>query len=213
MLENCNNGGLTTASLSGKPALPNDRRQHARHVSVLRVAKINTPRSEELCLVRNISGKGMMVHVYSDLCVGDPVSTEFNSGKPIAGRIIWHREGMIGIEFDESLDPDSILSGTNSVPAAPHPRPPRVGLELHGRIRVGSRYQTVTLCNISQGGANIRPSEPDTVLEKVVLMVNGLPPIAGSVRWQDEEHAGIEFDIPVSFEVLARWVPSVRRQG
>jgi hypothetical protein len=211
MLENGDKGELKTGFLSDTPAPSDDRRLHARHVTVLRVAKINTQQSEELCLVRNISASGMMVHVYSDLSVGDPVSTELNSGKPIPGKIVWHREGMIGIEFDESVNPDRVLSGHDFAPTASHPRPPRVGLELRGRIRTGSRYQAVTLCNISQGGANIRPSEPDAVLEKVILMVNGLPPIAGSVRWQDQEHAGIEFDIPVSFEVLARWVPSVRR--
>ncbi len=211
MLDNCNNGALTTGSLSGAPPPPDDRRQHTRHVTVLRVAKINTPQSEELCLVRNISASGMMVHIYSDLSIGDPVSTELNSGKPISGKVAWHREGMIGIEFDECVNPDRVLSGQDFAPATAHPRPPRVCLDLRGRIRVGSRYQAVTVCNISQGGANIKPSEPDAVLEKVVLMVNGLPPIAGSVRWQDEEHAGIEFDIPVSFEVLARWVPSLRR--
>jgi len=211
MLDTGDNMALTTATLSEAPALPDDRRRHARHVTVLRVAKINTPQSEELCLVRNISGKGMMVHVYSDLPVGERVTTEINSGKPIPGKVVWHREGMIGIEFDEYVDPDRVLTGSDAGPRAPHPRPPRVGVELNGRIRVGTRYQTVTLCNISQGGANIRPSEPDSVLEKVVLMVNGLPPIAGSVRWQDQQNAGIEFDVPVSFEVLARWVPSVRR--
>ena len=211
MLENCDKGELKTGFLSGTPANADDRRQHMRHVTVLRVAKINTEQSEELCLVRNISASGMMVHVYSDLSVGDSVSTELNSGKPISGKVAWHREGMIGIEFDQKVNPDRVLSGHDFAPATAHPRPPRVGLDLRGRIRVGSRYQAVTLCNISQGGANIRPSEPDAVLEKVILMDNGLPPIAGSVRWQDQEYAGIEFDIPVSFEVLARWVPSVRR--
>ena len=211
MLENCNKGELKTGFLPGTPPPDDDRRHHARHVTVLRVAKINTPQSEELCLVRNISASGMMVHVYSNLSVGDTVSTELNSGKPISGKIAWHREGMIGIEFDETVNPDRVLAGQDFAPTTAHPRPPRVGLDLRGRIRVGSRYQAVTLCNISQGGANIRPSEPDSVLDKVVLLVNGLPPIAGSVRWQDQEHAGIEFDIPVSFDVLARWVPSIRR--
>jgi hypothetical protein len=31
------------------------------------------------------------------------------------------------------------------------------------------------------------------------------------VRWQDQDHAGIKFDVPLSFDVLAKWVPTLRR--
>ena len=49
--------------------------------------------------------------------------------------------------------------------------------------------------------------------QKLILMLNGLPPIAGSVRWCDQDHAGIAFDNPIAFETLARWVPTVQAQG
>jgi hypothetical protein len=64
--------------------------------------------------------------------------------------------------------------------------------------------------NISQAGGRVSPGEPLEVGQKTVLMVNGLSPIAGCVRWCDQNHAGIAFDTPIPFEALARWVPTVQ---
>ena len=200
---------LTNEPLSGvPPASAANRRNQERHVTVLRVAKLSTPRSEEFCLVRNISAGGMMAHIYSELEIGDPVRAEI-SGQPISGKILWRREGVAGIGFDESVNPSSILTGVDRPPIPQ--RAPRVGIEVRARIRIGAQYRFVTLCNISQGGASISPPEPGELGEKLVLMANGLPPISGVVRWQDQEHAGIKFDVPLSFDVLAKWVPTLRR--
>jgi len=202
-----NQDELTNEPLAGVP--PADRRNQERHVTVLRVAKLSTPRSEEFCLVRNISAGGMMAHIYSELEIGDTVHAEISSGQPISGKILWRREGVAGIGFDESVDPSSILSGVDRPPTPQ--RAPRVGIEVRARIRVGAQYRSVTVCNISQGGASISPPEPGELGEKLILMANGLPPIAGVVRWQDQENAGIKFDVPLSFDVLAKWVPTLRR--
>ena len=198
---------LTTEPLHGVPSAPSDRRNQQRYVTVLRVAKLTTPHSEEFCLVRNISAGGMMAHIYSELEVGDPVRAEISSGQPISGKILWRREGVAGIGFDERVDPAGILTGENLAPQ----RAPRVGIEVRARIRVGAQYRFVTLCNISQGGASISPPEPGELGQKLILMANGLPPIAGVVRWQDQGHAGIKFDVPLSFDLLAKWVPTLRR--
>jgi hypothetical protein len=199
---------LTTEPLSGVPSPLSDRRNQQRYVTVLRVAKLTTPHSEEFCLVRNISAGGMMAHIYSELEVGDSVQAEISSGQPISGKILWRREGVAGIGFDERVDPASILTGEHRAPVPQ--RAPRVGIEVRARIRVGAQYRFVTLCNISQGGASISPPEPGELGQKLILMANGLPPIAGVVRWQDQEHAGIKFDVPLSFDLLAKWVPTLR---
>jgi len=199
---------LTTEPLYGVPA-PTDRRNQQRYVTVLRVAKLTTPHSEEFCLVRNISAGGMMAHIYSELEVGDPVRAEISSGQPISGKILWRREGVAGIGFDEKVNPASILAGESRAPVPQ--RAPRVGIEVRAKIRVGAHYRSVTLCNISQGGASISPPEPGELGQKLILMANGLPPIAGVVRWQDQGHAGIKFDAPLSFELLAKWVPAQRQ--
>jgi hypothetical protein len=213
MLDHFKDGELTTISLTDSCPQPPDRRQQARHVTVLRVAKITTRHSEQLCLVRNISAGGLMAHIYSDLSVGDPVITEFKSGHAIGGRVLWRRDGLAGIQFNERVNAAHILAGDDYAPTLRQQRAPRVGLNAAARIRIGIQYRNVSLCNISQGGASIRPGQVGDTGQKLVLIVDGLPPIAGTIRWHDCDQAGIEFDIPIPFDVLAQWVPMAHRQS
>lgn len=199
-------------NLSGA-STPVDRRRNARHVTVLRVAKLRTDYGEELCLVRNISSTGLMAHIYSTLEVGDPITAEFKSGQSVPGKIAWRREGMIGVQFNRRVDAAAILSNDDRPPAEEqYSRPPRVKMEVRARMRIGARYSMVTLIEISQGGANIRTCEAREMDERVVLLVNGLPPIEGSVRWQEGENVGIAFDVPVRLDALASWVATTQRR-
>lgn len=204
MLDHHDDGDLTTISFSDSPSPP-EQREDLRRVKVLRVARLQTPRGEELCLVRNISSSGLMAHIYSELNVEEPVTAEFKSGQPVAGRVQWRRDGLAGIVFDEPVSAEELLAARDER----QPRAPRVDIDVKARIRVGVRYHVVALCNISQGGGRISPSEVLEVGQKLILMVSGLSPIAGSVRWLDKEHAGIAFDTPIPFETLARWVPTM----
>ena len=214
MLDHFDDGELTTISFSNSPPLPPERRQNLRHVTVLRVAKLQTPRSEELCLVRNISTGGLMAHIYSELNIGEPVTAEFKSGQAVSGRVLWRRDGLAGIEFNEPVNAAEILADSQDYsPSSQQPRAPRVVIDVKARLRVGARYHAVTLCNISQSGGRVSPGEPLEAGQKVILMLNGLPPIAGSVRWSNTEHAGLAFDNPIAFEVLARWVPTMQAQA
>jgi len=207
---------LTTISLSDAPPSQLDRRVQDRQVAVLRVAKLRTPLGEELCRVRNISSGGLMAHVYSSLNVGDAVTAEFKSGHPISGKIVWRRAGLAGMAFDEAVNAAAVLSGDDFAPAL-QPRAPRLGIKLRARIRVGANYRAVTLCDISQGGAKIAPSVTSETGQKVVLMVAGLPAVAGIVRWHDDEQtgrnqAGIQFDIALPFDTLAQWAATVQHR-
>lgn len=214
MLDHFENGELTTISFSGTPPSPPERRDTLRHVTVLRVAKLLTPRNEELCLVRNISAGGLMAHIYSELNIGEPVSAEFKSGQAVSGRVLWRRDGLAGIQFDEPVNAAEVLADNqDDSPSSQQARAPRVGIDVRARLRVGARYHAVTMCNISQGGGRVSPGASLEAGQKIILTVNGLPPIAGSVRWCDEDHAGIAFDTPIAFEALARWVPAMQAQA
>ncbi|MGY4398060.1 hypothetical protein ACVWZA_003262 [Sphingomonas sp. UYAg733] len=213
MLEDDQDYRSAVIAPSGEQVRLPERRRDPRQVTVLRVAKLQSAAGEELCLVRNISCGGLMAHVYSVLATGDIVTVEFKSGHAISGHILWHRNGLAGVEFHEKVDPTSVLSGDELSPQPAQQRAPRVELELSGRIRVGAHYHAATLLNISQGGAKIRVAEAFELAEKLVLTVNGLPPIAASVRWSDNGQAGIAFDVPVPFDVLAHWLPMMQRQA
>ncbi len=135
MLDHFDDDELTTISFSNSPPLPPERRKNLRHVTVLRVAKLQTPRSEELCLVRNISAGGLMAHIYSELNIGEPVTAEFKSGQAVSGRVLWRRDGLAGIQFNEPVNAAKILADNHDYsPSAQQPRAPRVGIDVKARI-------------------------------------------------------------------------------
>jgi hypothetical protein len=211
MLEDLTEQDLKTIAVSGPPIEPHvERRRHARQVTVLRVAKLYTPAGEELCLVRNISAGGMMAHLYSDLAINTVVTVEFKSGWVVPARVLWRRDDLGGMRFNQPVDCDDLLSGATTMPFHHRARAPRINLEVRARIRVDADYHSVTLHNIAQGGANIACSAALTLGDGLVLMVPGLVPLTGTVCWQRDGHAGITFDNPVSLEVLGRWVTMMR---
>lgn len=213
MLDSFDGTDPATISFASEPLALPERRQASRHVTVMRVAKLHTPHGQEFCLVRNISAGGLMAHIYSELLIGDPVVVEFRSGQTIAAKVLWRREGAAGLRFDVDIDAAAVLAGRVDSIARPLPaRAPRVWVEAEGRIRSGQLHRHVTLCDISQGGARIRMVGPEAIEEKIVLMVTGLSPITGEVRWRDADHAGIAFDTPIPFDTLARWVPAIQRR-
>jgi len=212
VVEQFEKGELTSVSLSDD-APASERRTTARHVTVLRVAKLITPHGEELCLVRDISTGGLMAHIYSELKVGDPVTAEFKSGHVAPGTISWRRDGQAGITFDGPVDAERILSGDDAAPNSFQARSPRLGIKLRARVRVGAFYRAATLCDISQGGAKIQPPDLGEIGQAVVLAVTGLPAVAGVVRWRDADYAGIQFDIALPFKVLAEWAATVQHRA
>jgi len=199
---------------SNAAAIDAERRHGARHIAVMRVAKLHTRHGEELCLVRNISSGGLMANIWSDLALGDPLTAEFKSGHRASGRVVWRRENRVGMQFDEDADVATVLGGDEDPAPGFHPRAPRINITARGRLRCGARYYAIDLRDISQGGARITSADPQ-VWEKIdgpiVLSVTGLPPIEGTARWHDASNAGLAFNTPIPLDMIARWIAQARR--
>jgi hypothetical protein len=179
-------------------------------MTVLRVARLDTRRGQELCLVRNISSGGLMANIYSDLAVGDRVVVEFKAEDRFAGRVVWRRDNQAGVQFDETADVSALLNAEESGEGL-RARSPRIDVGQPARLRNGARYHAVTLTNISQGGAGITSEDELEAGAQVVLTVHDLPPVPGVVRWYADGHAGIIFDERLRLDLLANWVVSVQR--
>ena len=206
------------AALGGRPvplSASAERREGARHIAVMRIAKLHSARGEELCLVRNISTGGLMAHIWSGLVMGDRVAAEFKSGQIVEGRIVWRRENRIGVQFDAEIDVPVVLGGDEDPAPGFQPRAPRVTVGIKGRLRCGALYYAVDVNNISQGGVQIACPDPslDERIERgsVVLTIAGLPPLQGNARWHGKGLAGIAFNNAMPLETLAKWI--VEQQG
>jgi hypothetical protein len=196
--------GSTTVSLSLAVPRPPERRTDERVAPTLRVAKMSGGVGEQLIRIRNLSAGGLMADCSHCPPVGDEVQVEFN-GQSISSTVVWIRDGLIGLKFDQSLDLGELLAGRKPRHGF-RPRPPRLEVGCTGSVKLGKLYYKVDVHDISLGGMKVAPIDEYCIGEKVVVVVESLRPIKGEVRWYSERRAGVVFDHELSFEELAEWV-------
>lgn len=194
----------TTFSLTTAVPRPVERRTGERLTPLLRVANLVTDDGERLVRVRNVSAGGLMAEISDAVEVGSHVSIELSSQK-IPSSVVWVREGMIGLKFDQSVDLGELLAGRKARHGF-RPRPPRLEVACKGSVRVGRTYYTVDVHDISLGGIKVEPIDEYCVGKDVVVIVESLRPIKGEVRWYSDRRAGIVFKKPLEFGELAEWV-------
>jgi len=194
----------TTFTLSTAVPRPPERRTDERLTPILRIAKIKSEAGEQLIRVRNVSAGGLMAEANHMPEVGETVSVELSS-QMIPSTVVWIREGLIGLKFDQNLDLGELLAGRKQRHGF-RTRPPRLEVNCKASVRVGKVYYTVDVWDISLGGMKVEPIEERCLDKKVIVVVESLRPIKGEVRWYSDRMAGIVFDKPLEFEELAEWV-------
>jgi hypothetical protein len=195
----------TTVSLSTAVPRPTERRSDERLSSMLRVGKlIDAGGHQQLIKVKNLSAGGIMAIVTKLPQVGEQVAVELSS-ESIPATVVWTREDMAGLKFDQSVDLGELLAGRKPRHGF-RPRPPRLQIPCKASVRVGKTYYTVDVHDISLAGIKVEPIEEYCVGKKVVVVVESLRPTKGEVRWYSDRRAGIVFDTPLEFEELSEWV-------
>lgn len=196
----------TVFSFSQQAPLPPERRRDRRHLKILRVGTLIAGTRTELCLIRNISAGGLMAHVYSTLALGERVSISLKSSHLLHGEVVWLREGNAGIQFDQPIDVEEMLSNPALLENGWLPRMPRVEVDWLATVRSGARTCWVSLRDISQGGVKLESDEPLEVGSDVVLTIDKFRSVRGVVRWWEEGVGGIAFNEIIPFHELMRWL-------
>ncbi|HEX4800995.1 MAG: PilZ domain-containing protein [Myxococcales bacterium] len=195
----------TTVSLSTAVPRPAERREEERVSAMLRVGKlISASGDQQLIKIKNMSAGGLMAIVNPVPRVDDRVSIELSSQK-IPATVVWTRDDVVGLKFDQNVDLGELLAGRKPRLGF-RPRPPRLEIACKASVRLGKIYYTVDVHDISLGGMKVEPIEEYCVGKKVVVVVESLRPIKGEVRWYSDRKAGIVFEKPLDFDELAEWV-------
>jgi len=173
--------------------------------AMLRVGKLtDSSGSEQLIKVKNLSAGGVMAIATRQPAVGEAVNIELSSER-IPATVVWIRNDMVGLKFDQDVDLGELLAGRKQRHGF-RSRPPRLEIPCKASVRVGKTYYTVNVRDISLGGIKVEPIEEYCVGKKVVVVVESLRPVKGEVRWYSERRAGIVFDNPLDFDELSEWV-------
>ncbi len=145
-----------------------------------------------------------MAEIGQTLGVGESVDVEIQS-QVIPSSVVWVREGMVGLKFNQAVDLGELLAGRKPRHGF-RARPPRLEVNCKASVKLAKTYYTCDVQDISLGGMKVAPIGEYCLGQKVVVVVESLRPLRGEVRWFNEGHAGIVFDQPLRFEELAEWV-------
>lgn len=184
-----------------------DRRAAERYVTVLKVGKAIIDGHDQLCLVRNMSQKGMKVMLPHGVRNDQRVDIELRSDRVIHGTVRWTDENVAGVEFDEPLSIDEILQHRHvrSV-LRKAPRAPRFDRHEFVNVEFSDSKIDARMVNISLHGICIDLDHVLRVGELAVIRIKDLPARTAHVQWVGNHMAGLHFELPLSFAELANWL-------
>jgi len=202
---------IETTLYSLAPSAPKrpERRNSERFLSLLRVGAIVAGGKRELCLIRNISAGGMMIRAYSTLVEGTRLSIELKQGDPVKGVVQWVDDELVGVTFDVPIDVVSLLGASSE---GQRPRLPRVEVSCTAWVREGAQTVRARTVNVSPGGICVETAARLNEGADVVVSLNGLPPVAGIVRWAADGAYGIGFNTALAVSDLVAWLQDQQRE-
>lgn len=206
-MDNYQSHELTSVSLNPVVPLPPERRIEERTTTLLRAGKLIVSGEQQLCMIRNISSAGAMLKLWRPLAKDDRIEVEIAPDCPEHATVIWVQDDLAGVAFAQPIDVALALrGGKREGPYRRIARTPRLRIHAPARLCAEGNEWEVALCEVSLNGARIETAELFFRDEEIILAVDGLANISGSVRWCHDGFAGIEFDHPVSLTALADWI-------
>lgn len=185
-----------------------DNRSAQRVMTVFKAARIGTRDADDLGLIRNISVEGVMVETQLELGVDDPVVIEIQSGRPIAGRVRWSRDGRAGIQLACQIDLTEALRTSHPEDVVDRIRPPRFDRVVAATLQFEGRSMPVTTRNISLSGLHVVTDIPLILPANahVMLGVEGLGNLGAVLRWRRGSGFGLRFEHPLALRQFQQWL-------
>jgi hypothetical protein len=182
-----------------------ERRDHDRYLTIFRAVKLTSGTSESLCVARNLSPGGIMIDVSAHYAIGQNICVSFAEDQQFEGQVVWQRAVTIGVKFNSEIDIKQVLEKSRHPEGGYKWRMPRIQVCQQVELWVGSKILLIELCNISQCGAQIKTDHDLGNGELLKMIVKGLDPISGTVRWQHNGYSGIEFTKSIPISALMQW--------
>jgi hypothetical protein len=174
-------------------------RSAPRFTLLIRAAKLVGPDREYLCVVRDASETGVSVRLFHALPPEVPLSLEMPNGDRHPLERVWEEQDKAGFRFVHPVEIDRIVEN----PSPFGKRPVRVRMDVPCELLVGVRRVSGMLCNLSQQGALIHTEEKLSLIQRVRIKAEGMPEVAGKVRWRHNDSYGLSFEDTFQFAELA----------
>jgi hypothetical protein len=180
---------------------------------ILRAGVLEQDGRTSFCLARNISSTGIQVKLYGDQFVTGAANVRVADEPAVPGEIMWIRDGIAGIRFNERVEPATLLRIRQKLMPARRRSMPRIAANGRAAVRMGGRNFMAALCDISSMGAKVTTPRPLEVGAVALVRFAGLPEIRAYVRWSEGCDSGLVFETPIPMQVIAQWVdnPPLKR--
>ncbi len=185
-----------------------DRREHARSIKVMRVARLKDIRVHAECLglVRDVSPGGMMIDALFPLEVGQSISIALLDDQELTGEIMWRDGTTVGVQFTSEIPVDDILAKPTIKKDGKRTRLPRFKACKPIILNCESKAFEAVLSNISQRGAKILSDAKPRMNSNVLIRLNSAYSVAATVKWRTTCIIGVEFHRPLPVAELAKWI-------
>ena len=176
-----------------------EARQSHRAAMMLRRAKLVCQSGEYLCLIRDVSEKGIGLGFLHDVPPEPRTLLQLANDMTYPVERVWTGKRQAGYRFGCTVTLDEFLREQT-----PHPvRPLRLNVPGTVRIQDGRKVTDTRLIDISCEGAKIASAGEIRDQGLVSFELAGLPAQLAQVRWSEGGRYGLKFQHPLSSEDLA----------
>jgi hypothetical protein len=183
-----------------------ERRKEPRYTLILRIAVLEQQGRTSLCLVKNVSSAGVQMKFYARPVLDGHCSVRVADEPAVKGRIMWVRDDVAGVSFDDELDTTTLLRVRQKLRPNRRRTTPRVSVDASAVVRAGGRTWRADVCDISSLGARVRTRSALKEGDRAVIALADMPPLNAYVRWSDGGEAGLIFETPIPMPIIAHWI-------
>jgi hypothetical protein len=187
---------------------PSDRREHARSIKVMRVARLKDVQMHAECLgmVRDVSSGGMMIDALFPLEVGHKISVALLDDQELNGEIVWRDGRTVGVKFIKEISVEEILAKPAIRIDGQRSRFPRFQACQPLRVTYNNHDYDAVLSNISQRGAKLLCDAAPKMNSNIIIRTDSKQSVAATVKWCSRRIVGVEFHRLLSLAELAEWI-------
>ncbi len=172
------------------PADSLESRAAPRYTTLIRAAKLVSAQGEFVCVIRDVSDKGVSLRTFHELPICDAVALETQNGETY--ELIKERsEGREAcFTFDQPIEIERLIHENWKFPK----RQLRLNLAIPLSVStLAGRAEAITE-NLSQQGARIECDTLYAIDQPLRIEGSGLPEIRAKVRWRRDSGYGLVFD-------------------
>lgn len=190
----------TKASKTDRPQ--REQRSGQRFTLLLRAGKLVTRAGEFLCLLRDVSDRGLKVRLFHELDIDAGCEIELGDGERLALECVWQRDRQAGFRFaDGPRDVQRLIEEAGPFPKR-HLRV-RIDPPLPLLLSADGLSEAGHLCDISQHGAAVVAERRLALGAQVRLAAPQLPALHARVRWRRGAMHGLVFQEGFRLDALA----------